>query len=182
MQIDINNCGACNNVCPVGQSCIDGACVTQLYFPAGVQENVADSQMTGWTQCLYEAYGVERTGADIKAMCPGSKLLVGCKHKNAPNWHIVAAGERSDVFFFTGTNVNSVHTANGVSWYYSEFHAFGFAPEGETVQKTTCDVSFASAADKRLCWHTLSFEGGYRCGTTIDLDGDSILRGMWTAD
>ena len=182
LQTDVDNCGQCGITCPPNYHCQAGQCNFPLYFPLGIQENVADHQLLGWTQCINEPYGTHRTGAELLQACTGSKILVGCKRNGDVNWRIVAAGDRSDVFFDTGANTDEVHEANNVNFYYHDNWSFGFAPADATVSKTPCDTTSDQYNDLRLCWHTYNIVGGYRCGSATDQDGDELIRGMWFAN
>ena len=77
-------------------------------------------------------------------------------------YHIV------DVFTDTG-NSNTPHNANGVGWYFNNNDSWGFAAQGDTIQRNKCDMA-ATNPDQRLCWETFANNtGGYRCGAIVGL-------------
>lgn len=81
-------------------------------------------------------------------------------------------GPRADVIFDTGTG-NTPHNANGIGWYFNDSFSWGFADEGDTIYRNSCDTDTSGNNDQRLCWHTGNvgadpgeLGGGYRCGAT----------------
>jgi hypothetical protein len=109
------------------------------------------------------------------AQCKGQYLMMACRATGTINLQIAAMATRADVLFPTGENTDNFHTANGVIWYYREGKAWGFAPEGETVNKHPCDLNTANG-DKRLCWHLESGVGGFRCGNNEILNNDATYE------
>ena len=186
---DAKNCGFCGNVCPDGQGCSQGKC-SALYTFSGVANNLPINQLTGWTQCFSEAYGSSGTPlANVEASCKGSLLMMACMPKGASTLQIAAYGPRADVLFDTGKG-NAPHNANGVGWYFNGSESWGFAPQGDAIERFTCDTQDSSIGnggvdgDKRLCWHTsnTTLDGGWRCGKNDQLNASfDYVRLLFTA-
>jgi hypothetical protein len=116
--------------------------------------------------------------------------MMACRQKGSSTLAIAAYAPITDVMFDTGTG-NTPHAANGVGWYFSGSKSWGFAPEGDTIERMTCDVQDSSIGasggdgDKRLCWHTASdvLEGGWRCGRNDTLNSSvDFERLLFTAE
>jgi hypothetical protein len=75
------------------------------------------------------------------------------------------------VLFDTGTS-DTPHNANGSGWYFNPSWSWGFADQGDPIQRDECDVEGPPNAALRLCWHTNSgsLTGGYRAGAVEDLN------------
>ncbi|MBW8310572.1 MAG: hypothetical protein K0M64_00935, partial [Rhizobium sp.] len=155
-----------------------GDAAAQSYMPAGVQANVPEATVLagGWTVCSTNTFAtVGVPMATILAGCSEENIMYACRPVGDPNFTLVAAAPRADVFFDTGnpgTNpggYNTPHDANGVGWYYNDSYSYGFAPQGEPLSRSSCDVN-GSQGNLRMCVHTnagaLHPAGGYRCGTT----------------
>jgi hypothetical protein len=128
---------------------------------------------------IFGAFGASR--------CNGNYFLVaaGPFPGDEPYvFDVLAAAASEDVLIDTGTG-NAVHNANGVSWYFDENSAMGFAAEGDGIFRSGggCDVSMFNAA-KRLCWNTKEEQiiGGFRDGAVVGLNsenGDSFNYGRF---
>jgi hypothetical protein len=162
-----DNDGCCAPGCACGN---DNDCC--LYFKPGVLQNVAPATLVGWTQCYKDTYDVamEFKITQILAQCSKNKLLMACKKGVATNFQLVAMGNRSDVLFDCGTSATCTHVANGVGWYYSNIHSWGFVNGNDAVQRNQCDVL---GGGLRMCWHTVASAGGYRCGDNSGLNSDA---------
>jgi hypothetical protein len=115
--------------------------------------------------------------------CNKGKLLLACRPTASPNYTLVAMAPRLDVTFDCGSNPGCVHDSNGVGWYFNDSYSWGFAPQGEPVQRSSCDTN-NTQGDLRMCWHTgfASMNSGYRCGNNV-LNGDpSWERAVFHAD
>ena len=151
------------------------------YAPAGVQEDVPEATVTGggWSVCHSSTFAEAGTLlTTIQADCDEANLMLACRPVGSPTFTLLAQAPRSDVLFFTGES-NTPHDANGVGWYYSDDFSWGFAPQGETLYRDSCDYNGGGpqdAADLRMCIHTSGgqFDNGYRCG-----DDSDIYSGGW---
>ncbi len=171
MGAPVTQCKNGDDCCPGNCNCAtDSDCC--LYFKPGVLQNVAPATLTGWTQCYKDTYDVpmETKITQILAQCSKNKLLLACKAKVASNYQLVAMGNRSDVLFDCGSSATCTHVANGVGWYYSATWSWGFVNANDVPNRFECDVV---AGPLRMCWHTVSFAGGYRCGDNSGLNSDA---------
>jgi hypothetical protein len=148
------------------------------YAPSGVQTDVPEATVTsgGWSTCYQAAFSESGTPlATIQANCDKAQLMMACREIGSPNFKLLAAAPRADVFTDTGTG-DTPHDANGVGWYYNDSYSWGFAPAGEPINRSTCDYDEGSQTqpDMRMCIHTNSgsTSDGYRCGSN-DLNGNS---------
>jgi PEP-CTERM motif len=155
------------------------------YLPVGPQTNVAVSTVTGggWTQCYSSTYGTPlgNSSAGALANCGTGNIMLAARLVNSETLLVLAQAALADVTFNTG-NGNVTHNANGTEWYNSDNYSWGFARGGDSVQRGECDVSSINAAE-RLCWHTVSFTGGWRAGTNTGLNSSSAFeRLIFAAD
>ncbi|MSP60121.1 MAG: hypothetical protein EXR72_07225 [Myxococcales bacterium] len=190
---DKSNCNACGKLCANGQTCNNGVCgVAQMYSFTGVKQSLAIANLTGWTQCHVNTYAANASVATILQKCGGNYLLLGCRQAGSATLTLAAMAPRADVIFDTGANnTTATHLANGVAWYFSSSHSWGFAPSGDKVNLNSCDnYGVGNVVDPnghgplRMCWHTAggSLNSGYRCGAT-DLNGSNIWeRLVYTAN
>jgi hypothetical protein len=146
------------------------------YYPSGPQVNVSESQLTGWTQCWSGLYNGTVSLATVLAACQGDYLLLAGGPVGSTTFDVVAAAPRADVIHDTG-NSNTPHDANGTGWYYSSSRSWGFAKQGDAINRITCDVLNVNPA-QRLCWHTSggNMTGGYRSGSNTGLNGSTAYR------
>jgi len=152
------------------------AALAQSYNPVGVQTNVPMSTVLngGWTECYSDLYGDSGTLlSSLEPLCQGTRVMLACSEVGGNEFVVLGQAPIEDVVFNTGTG-NTTHAANGIEWYFNESYSWGFAPSGETVSRTSCDTN-ATAADQRLCWHTVNeaFSGGWRCGATTNLNSST---------
>jgi hypothetical protein len=141
--------------------------------------NVPEAFITaqGWTVCYSDLYN--NTGtllSTILSACNKSNLMLACRPVGSDNFTVASFANRNDVLTDTGAADNDItHIANGAGWYYNSGWSWGFAKAGDPVDKNSCDFNPSGNLDKRLCWHTGAgnIEGGYRCGTTTDLNGST---------
>ncbi|MGH9346744.1 MAG: beta strand repeat-containing protein [Vicinamibacterales bacterium] len=142
----------------------------QTYNPVGPQTSVAITTVTGggWTQCFTAAWEDAGTAmSTITASCTGDRLMLACAPNGSGTLTVLAQALRADVLFDTGNNNTTTHAANGSEWYFNGNRSWGFAPSGESVTKSTCDVV---SATNRLCFHMSptpdQTRAGWQCGTT----------------
>ena len=88
--------------------------------------------------------------------------------------NLLAHAPREDVLTDT-SNSNEPHLANGSAWYYATAWSWGFAREGDPINRQSCDNLEQPHPEERLCWHTSSndVDAGYRCGVKI-VEGDPM--------
>lgn len=161
----------------------------QTYLPVGPQTNVPVDTVTGggWTECYRDTYDNHLDPDVVLSQCTGSQLMLSCRPTGSDALTLLAQGNRSDVTFDTGQNTNVLHIANGVGWYFNftggsseDGNSWGFVRAGDSVNKVNCDIDSSGADDERLCWHLQDAAGGYRCGATQDIFGDSYERIVYT--
>jgi hypothetical protein len=93
---------------------------------------------------------------------------------------VLAAAPRADVIFDTGMTSNTPHDANGSGWYFNGDSSWGFAKQGDPIERDSCDIvadhddPSGPNGDLRLCWHTMSgaLDGGFRAGTVDFLNSE----------
>jgi hypothetical protein len=155
----------------------DASAAPPAYYPSGPQVNVSESQLTGWTQCWSGLYNGTVSLATILASCQGDYLLLAGGPVGSTTFNVVAAAPRADVIHDTG-NSNTPHDANGTGWYYSSTRSWGFAKQGDAINRSSCDFLNAPNPTQRLCWHTSggNMTGGYRSGSNINLNSSTAFR------
>ena len=175
--------GSCGNAqseimtCVDGDMCCPAGCANDkdcLWWVSGVQQNIPESQLTGWTECFKDLYNNYNTPmSQIVQQCDKAKLLLACRPVGQTVFTTLAMAPRADVLFECGSATNCTQQSNGVGWYYSDSYSWGFAPGGEPVQRTSCDTQNTSSPD-RLCWHSGGglINGGWRCGNSTGLNDD----------
>ena len=112
------------------------------YKPSGPQLNVPATTATsgGWTVCHSELYNGTTTAlATVLATCNKPGLMLACRPVGAANYQLLAAALRADVITNTGTDLTTVRNANGSGWYYNTGNSWGFARQGDPVNKNSCD-------------------------------------------
>lgn len=141
------------------------------YTPVGPQTNVALSTVTdgGWTLC-YSGLMSTPLGTSASAAtsaCGGDQIMLAARATGSNTLLALAWASKNDVFFNTGVNSSATHTANGTAWYNADNWSWGFAPEGQAVNKGSCDTNAGSG---RICLHTRSVVGGWRINDITDLN------------
>jgi cysteine-rich repeat protein len=202
-----NVCDEANDTCnvpagtpctPAGDPCINDVCngygqcgVNVCMFTlSGVLTNVPVSSLTGWTQCYTDTYGNSGTAlVDILTSCNQGQLLLACRPTGSSTLQVLANAPRTDVIFDTGSS-NTPHDGNGVGWYYNDNWSWGFAPQGDVINRSSCDI-VASSFDgysgpdptERLCWHTGGnfINSGWRCGANDRLFSSAFERLIFQA-
>ena len=150
-----------------------------LHFE-GVRRGVSEDEVLGggFELCWSDTYGqAGQPVANILEACDGEVLMMACRPANQAELTVAAMGEREEMLTDLGDQNDAVHNHNGVDWYFSDAHSWGFAGEGTGVQRNSCDTAAARAED-RLCWHTGggNLTGGYRCGAQTGLNNNNWQR------
>ena len=173
LQTDVSNCGRCGRACNVDVACINGAC-GGLYTFEGIQQNVPEINLDGWTVCFRDTYDMNSPMNQFLQACVGEHIMLGCRRVGQPDFQLLAMGERASVFANTGDQGNAVTTHNGVNFYFSESYSMGFVAEGSVPSRNSCDTG-NERPELRMCWHSggRALNGGYRCGATSGLNGDA---------
>ena len=157
---------ACSNTCKLP--------MVVKYTAVGPQVNIPQVALIGWAPCYTGKYNEGApTVASILAACPKANLMLACRKVGAANFVLLAHAPRPSVVTDTGQgNVPTV--ANGTGWYFNNAWSWGFAKQGDAIQRNSCDVAPGNDT-LRLCWHTGggNMNGGYRCGSTVGLNGDA---------
>ena len=144
------------------------------YAPVGVQVDVPETTVIagGWNVCHSSTFAESGTPlGSIEDSCDKTNVMLACRPVGASNFTLLAQAPRADVFTETGDG-NTPHDANGVGWYYDDNSSWGFAPQGEPIDRDSCDIN---AGASRMCIHTWFgvTDEGYRCGDdTDDLNDD----------
>jgi hypothetical protein len=174
-------CTTGDQCCPPGCQATDNDC---LFWEPGILQNVNATSLTGWSLCWSGPFDQSQPSvASILQQCDKNKLLLACRPSGSQTYTLAAMAPRADVLFDCGQQPNCTKIANGVGWYFSDNYSWGFAPQGELVERNSCDVG-QSLPDLRMCWHTSggNINSGYRCGTNI-LNGDPTWeRAVFEAD
>ena len=151
----------------------------------GVRTNVAIADLGGWEQCFSETYNRSGTSlASVASACAGSHLMLACRRTGTDTLIVAAHAPREDVLFDTDES-NTPHNANGVGWYWGRNESWGFAPQGRSIGRNSCDTATDGGTENRLCWHTGSsnLNGGWSCGSNRSLNSSSAYeRLVYTAD
>jgi hypothetical protein len=146
------------------------------YYPSGPQAFVDKGQLDGWQLCFSDLYNGTESLQTVLNQCSGDPLLLAGGPTGSQNLTVLAAAPRADVIFDTGDS-NTPHDANGSGWYFSRDFSWGFAKQGDPINRAECDDLEDPNSDLRLCWHTLggsdTLSGGYRAGATLELNGST---------
>ena len=140
------------------------------YF-VGIHKNVDEKILMGWKVCYSDTYSVRGIKmSTILKNCSGKNIILACRPKGSKTLTLMASGKRDEVFKVTARDTTSGHDHNKVKFYFNVNQSLGFAPEGATLAKNSCDTQ-TTDGDQRLCWHTSggSLNGGWRCGNTKSL-------------
>ncbi|MBF94562.1 MAG: hypothetical protein CMH58_05310, partial [Myxococcales bacterium] len=153
-------------------------------LPVGIQQgvDVADLEAQGWETCYQATYGAggnELVNARASEACQGQYMMLGCRETGAATLTVAAAGTYEDVTREVPAGGDNHHVANEVAWYYSPPNSsWGFFRPGDGASRSSADTSRVNG-EFRLSWHTRNDEvGGYRCGTTMDLNNSDAWEKM----
>jgi hypothetical protein len=143
---------------------------------SGVKINFDPTSLPdGWSLCYNGTYNITLNSSlvtSILRVCNKGKLMLGCRPFSSSLLTVAAIGLRADVLYDCSTIRSCTNVANGVGWYYSDSYSWGFVNNSDSVSRHTCDMASINPT-YRLCWHTHTSYGGYRCGSTISLDYDN---------
>jgi hypothetical protein len=139
--------------------------------------NVPESAFTDqdWIVCYSDLYSNTGTPlSTILSTCDKPNLMLACRPVGSSTFTVADFANRNDVLTDTGVNAGTTNRENGAGWYYNANWSWGFAKSGDSVAKSSCDVSSGNA-DKRLCWHTGggNINGGWRCGEATGLNSST---------
>ncbi len=135
----------------------------------GVRTDVQEAEVLGggfercWSNTYIEVPSVEA----VRAQCAADVLMLACRRVGADALTVAAMGERAEVLRPVADTADATHAHNGVSWYFTEGRAWGFAVAGAGVTRNHCDTTEGA---RRMCWHLDG--GGFRCGSTQWLNDD----------
>ncbi len=176
-----------NEECDDGNLDPDDDCTPDcksLWWAEGPQIDVPQANLVGWELCWSGLYGTasEPLMTILGSNCTKSKLLIACRPVAETDLTLLAMGEREAVIFNTGDG-NVPYNHNGVGFYYSDSYSWGFALEGDPIQRFSCDVG-SENPQFRMCWHSNSgnLSSGYRCGTTTLNGNNNWTRMIFQAD
>jgi len=124
----------------------------------------------GWKTTYNEHYTHATTSADITAGLDEC-MLVGAKQDGVSHFSIAAFGY-SDVITQVTESDDEAHIDHGTYWYMNPGKAFGFAANWQIYIRDGADVTHLTTGADRLSWNLDNGRGGYRAGTTINLDGE----------
>ena len=147
------------------------------YYPSGPQEDVPHSTVSdaGWTVCYAGDYSDHTSLPVILAACPGAYLMMAGNAAGAPNYQLLAAAPRADVLHEAGTVPDGSLLSNGTKWYFNTNWSWGFGPNGDTINRVSCDYNsgIQTMPALHLCWHTTgnALNVGYRLGGVADHAG-----------
>jgi hypothetical protein len=157
------------------------------YYPSGPQTFVDQSQLDGWVRCFSGPYNsTVSLDAALTFCSQGDRLLLAGGPTFSSTLTVLAAAPRADVLFDTGTS-NDPHNANGSGWYFSPSYSWGFAKQGDQIERDPCDTVATDVPGpnpaQRLCWPTSggSLSPGGRAGATFDISDASYSRYVYVA-
>ncbi len=143
------------------------------YYPSGPRAFVDEGKLDGWELCFTGLYNGSESLDTVLTQCDGDPLLLAGGPTGSSTLTVLAAARRADVIFDTGQS-NDPHNANGSGWYYNDNWSWGFAKQGDPINRNQCDGFAAPHPDLRLCWHTFGgggfLSGGYRAGAVDELN------------
>ena len=141
------------------------------FYPSGPQAFVEKGKLDGWEPCFTGLYNGTESLDAVLTQCDGDPLLLAGGPTASSTLTVLAAARRADVIFDTGAG-NDPHDANGSGWYYNGSLSWGFAKQGDPINRSECDSLVTPNPELRLCWHTASngLAGGWRAGAVTNLN------------
>jgi hypothetical protein len=144
------------------------------YYPSGPQGNVPRSTVSdgGWSVCYDGNYFDHVSLNVILSSCSGPYLMMAGTAVGSPNYQLLAAAPRADVLHEAGTVPDGSLLSNGTKWYFNTNWSWGFGPNGDTINRVSCDYNSGIQTNPtlHLCWHTTNnaLNVGYRMGNVAD--------------
>jgi hypothetical protein len=157
--------------------------IHDAYYPSGPQALVEKGELDGWEPCFTGTYSGTESLTTVLTQCDGDPLLLAGGPTASSTLTVLAAARRADVIFDTGTG-NDPHDANGSGWYYNGNLSWGFAKQGDPINRVDCDNLDTPNPELRLCWHTTAnaLAGGWRAGGEVNLnESDAYTRYVYQA-
>lgn len=143
------------------------------YYPIGVQYNTTLSFINSYcTPCLYVDYYQATKSTDIIG-CRGPYLFVGAI-KIGKSVFQLGGFSPVDVIRST-TLLNSPALSNGIYWYFTSGHSFGFA-DSPTINQNYADSAINPDPFSRLSWLIDSTAGGDRAGTSLHVKSGEFFK------
>lgn len=169
--------GALGALCVLGALCTATAVAAPGYYPFGPRADVPKSALEGWQICHQSAYNSTTALSTVLAACDGTWLMLAGGPAGANTLTVLAAAPRSAVITDTGMT-NTPTNSNGTGWYFNSTFSWGFANQGDAINRTSCDSTVATNPHLRLCWHTNSgnFSPGWRAGVNESLSTSAYTR------
>lgn len=150
-----------------------GMLMIRFFEFSGIKHDLDMNELEGWTPCYQTSYAAPLVTESILKDCKGSKIMIACRKTKSSILTLAANGSRSSVFLVDDSNEGTID--NDVKFYFNTGNgggngSLGFANSTSKLQRNTCDTEMSEAQD-RLCFHTNYNDGGWRCGSAINLNG-----------
>jgi hypothetical protein len=150
-----------------------------ILLRSGIQKNVHVSKFTtsGFAYVYNMPYNhitkVSEMDAIKKSCLPTTILCLGGRHIVDDVLVVVSCG--SCLVVLSKTEKNTPNYNNGAYWYYSpnveNSRSMGFAPNSNINQRNADIVDKSN--NQRVSWQLNEISGGYRLGSSIDLEKSS---------
>ena len=119
------------------------------YYPSGPQAFVDKGKLDGWELCFSGSYNATESLDTVLTQCDGDPLLLAGGPTGSST--LTPSRRREGPTWFPTPALQRAHNAHGSGWYYSPDHSWGFAKQGDPIQRTQCDSLDAPHPDLRLC-------------------------------
>jgi hypothetical protein len=142
--------------------------VASTSVPTGILQNQAP--VADFYVCYFVPYADFTTTSIVKDCCSRftSLLVAGFATSTSSTFLLGAYAASASICLDTVTN--SPNGINGVFWYLTSSKSFGFA-DSATIVQSTADTQ---AGTMRLSWHLDQMDGGYRVGSTVGLNSNTV--------
>jgi len=147
------------------------------YPGSGIYQNtvkVSKLKAKGWKVHYYHNY--RHPTRDNKHMWPPikkGKVMFGCS-RGTDLLTLAAFARISVLRSIKVTRQTKLQYENGAYWYVSSGQSIGFT-QYKAVSLNSADTH-STNANLRLSWHFNQYAGGWRCGNTRGLNGDSSWK------